>query len=97
MITVRQDEEHVLKYSSEEVLKERVTSILVRLGHVADKLIAHSQASTFDFAIVVLTSPHARVNDELELSAVEFQQSRKATKVDGSEKLEELDAVFGVF
>jgi hypothetical protein len=34
----------------------------------------HIEPSVLDFAIIVLACPHARVNDKLELSAVELEQ-----------------------
>jgi hypothetical protein len=44
----------------------------------------------------VLAGPHARIDNELEGTSIESQESGEATQVDGPEKLEELDAVFWV-
>lgn len=71
MIRVRQDKEDILQYGDEELLEEHARRSLVRhFSHVVHKLVAHAQASVFDFAVVVLARPHARIDDEFELAAI---------------------------
>ena len=70
--------------------------MLVGLRHVGHQLIAHGKTGALDLTVVVLAGPHARIDNELEGTSIESQESGEATQVDGPEKLEELDAVFWV-
>ena len=74
VICVGEDEEHVLQDRDKELLEESIRRGRVRLCNVSNQFEAHVEASVFDLAVIVLACPHARIDDEFELSVVEFQK-----------------------
>lgn len=71
MICVGKHKEDILQNGSEEALEESVAGLNVCFCHVVEQLQAHVQTRCFNVAVVVLTCPHARINDELELARVQ--------------------------
>jgi hypothetical protein len=96
VVAISNNEEDILQNGREESLEEGVARLLIGICHVRDELKAHGETGALDFAVIVLASPHARVDHELERAGVEPQQRRETTQVDRSKKLEELDTVFWV-
>jgi hypothetical protein len=83
VVAVGDNKEDVLEYRCEERLEECVARLLVGFGHIGNELEAHGETRAFNLAVVVLASPHARVNDKLEGSCIQTQQSREAAEIDG--------------
>ena len=75
MICVGKNEEDVLYDRNEELLEESIRCSGVGLRNVCDQLQTHVESSIFNFAVIVLACPHARVNYKLELSVVELEES----------------------
>ena len=98
VVLVGKNEEHILQDADEELVEESVGRVDVSLlSDVVDELEAHVKARSLDIAVIVLAGPHARVNDELELTVVELQKRREAVEVDSAEEVEEFDTMLGVF
>lgn len=96
MVAVGDNKEDILEDGGEERLEESVASLLVGFGHVGNELKAHRETCAFNLAVVVFTGPHARVDDKLEGSCIQAQQSWETAEVNGSQELEKLDAVLGI-
>ena len=96
VIGIRDNKEDILKNRDEELAEEEVARRRVRLCHVIHKLDTHGETGCLDLSIVVFARPHARVDDELELSLVQLKKSWEAIEVDGLQKLKETDPVFWV-
>lgn len=97
VITVRENEKHVLQNGNIELLEEYTRRLNIGLGHVVHQFKAHGETCVFHFTVVVFTGPHARVDHELELRCIQFKQSREAIQIDRLEQLKELNSVFWVF
>ena len=93
VVCVGKNEEDILQDRNKELLEEGIRCCGIGLRNVSNQLQAHVETSVFDLAIVVLACPHARVDDEFELSIVELKKSRKAVKINGAEECEEFDSV----
>lgn len=74
MVSVCKNEEDILQDWDEELLKEGTGCLRVRFRDVVDKLDTHAKSSTFNFAIIMLTSPQTSINNKFELSVIEFQE-----------------------
>ena len=74
MVGVSEHEEDILKDWDEELLEERIRGLRVCLRDVGDELKAHVEAGIFNFAIVMLAGPHARVYHKLKLSVIQFEE-----------------------
>jgi hypothetical protein len=77
MVCIGKHKENVLEDRHEELLKELARRVGISFGDIGNQLKTHIEASVFNLAVVVLTCPHARINDKLELSVVEFEKSYK--------------------
>lgn len=97
MVTICQDKEDILKNRDVKLAEKDAGCLEVRLRHVVHQFKAHREARVLHLSVVVLRSPHAGINHELELRSIELQQRLEAVQVDGLEQLEELNPVFGVF
>ncbi len=75
VVRVGENEEYILQNGNEELLEESIRSSRIGFGNVGDQLEAHVETSIFDFAVVMLTSPHARIDNKLELSIVKLEES----------------------
>ncbi|KAH7012263.1 uncharacterized protein B0I36DRAFT_400345 [Microdochium trichocladiopsis] len=98
LITIRQCLEYLVsarKSSKRTAERRRSQSGHRSLGDVRNEPQAHIQTCTLDITVVMLTGLHAGIDDELSLPVVELEQSREAAPADGSEKVEEPDAVLG--
>lgn len=97
MIRVCEDEEDILEDVEVVLLEKGVRCLRVLAGHIIDELHQHGKTSAFDFTVVMLAGPEARIDDKLELPLIELEQSREAAVIDGFEKLEKLYSVLRVF
>lgn len=83
VVRVGQDKEDVLQDPDVELLEEHVRYLRIsRVGHIVHQFNTHVKAGILNFAIIMLARPHAGVDNELELSAVQLQQCLKTVKVD---------------
>lgn len=97
VIWVCQNKEHILQYGEVELLEEHARGLRIRiLGHVVYQLDAHAQTGILHLSIVMLASPHARVNDKLELAAIQFEKRWETVEVDSFQKLEELHSMLWI-
>lgn len=97
MVGVGEHEEYILEDWDEELLEESTGSSGVRFCDVGDQLQTHVETGMFDLSIIVLASPHARIDDKFELSVVEFEECGEAVKIDCSEEAEEFNTMFWEF
>lgn len=97
MVTVCQDEEDILKNRNVELAEEDARSLWVCLGHIVHQLQTHRKTRVLDFTVVVLRGPHARVNNKLELSAIELQKRLETVQVNCLQQFEELHTMLGIF
>ena len=74
MVSICEDKEDVLQDWNEELLEESIRRGGIGVGDVNDELQAHVETSIFDFPIVMLTCPHAGVDDKFELSVIELEE-----------------------
>ena len=97
MIRICQHKEHILQYGEVELLEEHARGLRIRIfSHVVYQLNAHAQTGILYLSVVMLASPHARVNDKFELAAVQFKKRRETVEVDGFQKLEEFHSVLWI-
>ena len=75
MVSIGEHKEYVLEDWHEELLEKLARCVGIGLSNIGDQLEAHVESSIFDLTVVMLTRPHARINDELELPVVEFEKS----------------------
>ena len=73
MVRVGQNKKDILKDRDEELLEERIGCCRVSLCDIGNELETHIETSIFNFPIVVLACPHARIDDKLELSVIELE------------------------
>jgi hypothetical protein len=97
MITVCEHEKYILQDWDVELTEEDVRRLYINLGHVVHKFEAHCETGIFNFPIIVLTCPHARIDDEFELRGVKFKQRRETIKIDCLKQFEELNPVVREF
>jgi hypothetical protein len=97
VVTVRQHKEDILENRNVELAEEDARGLHIRLGHVVHQLKAHRKAGILYLTVVVLRRPHARIDDKLELRAIQLEEGGETIQVDGLKELEELDSVLGVF
>ncbi len=96
VIRVCEYKEDVLKDRDEKLLEEHVGSLWIWFRHVVHKLNAHAQTRILDLTVVVFAGPHARIDDEFELSAIQSQQCLETMSIDGLEKPKKFDSMFRV-
>lgn len=90
VIRICQNKKDILQDREVELLEEHARGLRIRIfGHVVYQLNAHAQTGILYLSIVVLASPHAGVNDKLELAAVQFEKRWETVEVDSFQKLEE--------
>ena len=94
VIRICQHEEDILQDRNIELLEEDARRLLVSLlHHIVYQFHAHAETSVLNFAVVVLTCPHASINHEFELATVQFQKRRETVQIDGLKQFEEFDSV----
>lgn len=97
VIRICQNKKDILQDGEVELLEEHARGLQIRIfGHVVYQLNAHAQTGILYLSVVVLASPHARVNDKLELAAVQFEKRWETVEVDSFQKLEELHPVLWI-
>lgn len=74
MIRIREDKKDVLQDRDEELLKERIRRLGIRLRDVTYELKTHVESCIFNLAIIMLAGPHTRVYHKLKLSIIEFEE-----------------------
>ena len=89
MVCVGKNEEDILQDRNKELLEEGIRCRSVRIRDVSNQLQTHVKTSIFNLAVVVLACPHARVDDEFELTVVELEKSFKG----GQQKYRGLEGV----
>lgn len=77
MIRIREHEENILQDRNEELLEKGIGCCGIGICDIADELDTHVKTGIFDFAIIMLAGPHARVDDKLKLPVVEFEEGCK--------------------
>ena len=83
VIRIGHNKKDILQNPDVELLEEHVRYLRIsRLSHIVHQFDAHIKAGIFNFAVVMLASPHAGVDDEFKLSAVQLQQCLEAMKID---------------
>ena len=75
MVRVGKNEENILEDGNKELLEESIRCSGISIRNVNNQLKAHVETSVFNLAVVMLACPHARIDDELELTVVELQKS----------------------
>jgi hypothetical protein len=93
VVSVGEDEEHVLKQRKVVRLEEPIARRRSRRNHIVDQLDADGQSEVTDVAHRVLRSPDDGVHDELELRGGDLEERVEAVEVGDAEELEECDAV----
>jgi hypothetical protein len=96
MVAVGKNEKHVLENRDVELAEEDARCLRVSLGHVVHQFQAHCETCVLDLSVVVFRCPHARVDDELELSGIKLQERLEAVQIDGLKKFEKLHAMFRI-
>ena len=74
MVAIGEHEENILQDWNVELPEEDIRSLSICLGHIIHELKAHRKTRVLDLAIVVFAGPHARVDYELELRSIKFEQ-----------------------
>ena len=97
VIRICQNKEDILQNGEVKLLEEHARGLRIRIfGHVVYQLNAHAQTGILNLSVVVLASPHARVNDKFELAAIQFEKRWETVEIDSFQKLEELHSVLWI-
>lgn len=70
MVTVGENEKYILQDWDIELTEKDVRRLYIGLSHIVHKLKTHCETSVFNFTVIVLACPHARIDDEFELRGV---------------------------
>ncbi len=70
MVTVGENEKYILQDRDVKLTEEDVRRLYVSLSHIVHELKTHCETSVFNFTVIVLACPHARIYDEFELRSV---------------------------
>jgi hypothetical protein len=70
MVTVGENEKYILQDWNVKLTEEDVCRLYVSLSHIVHKFKTHRETSVFNFTVIVLACPHARIDDKFELRGV---------------------------
>lgn len=97
VITVSEDKENILQDWNIELTEKNIGGLQVSLSHVVHEFKTHCKTGIFNFTIIMLACPHARVNDEFELGCVKLKQRREAIQINSLKQFEKLNPVIREF